>query len=195
MTTITATTELEAVNSMLRAIGADPVNALTATDDSDIINCKAILSQVSREVQSQGWDFNVDTEYSIARTVDGEYVIPSNIIDIDAAPSFPDISLVRRGSRLWDQKLHTFTWTVDLKFDVTWLFSFDDLPETAKNYIAMKAARKFQGSALGSSDIKVYTEQDEMEAFSIFKDAEAFTADHNILTGNYTVARILWRRA
>jgi hypothetical protein len=195
MTIITPTTELEAVNAMLRAIGADPVNALTATDDSDIINAKTILSQVSREVQSQGWDFNVDTEYDIGRTVDDEYEIPSNILDIDAAPSAGRlIALVRRGNRLWDQVNHTFTWDVDIKFDVTWLFTFEELPETARNYIAMKACRKFQASQLGSSDIKGYTEQDELDAFTIFKDAESLSADHSIF-GNYTVARTLFRWA
>lgn len=193
-TTTTATTELEAVNTMLQAIGADPVNSLTSTEDSDVVNAKALLSEVSREVQSQGWDFNVDTEYAMARTVDNEYVVPPNVIDIDVSDSIPGIRAVFRAGKLWDQENHTFAWTVDLKFDVTWLFSFNDLPQTAKHYIAMKATRKFQARMVGSSSLERYTEQDELDAKSIFQDAEALTADHNFLSG-FAARRILYRYA
>ena len=193
-TTITATTDLEAVNSMLQAIGADPVNSLASTDDSDVINAKALLSEVSREVQSQGWDFNVDTEYVIARTVDNEYVVPPNCIDIDISDSLPGIRGVFRGGKLWNQEKHTFSWDVALKFDVTWLFPFNELPQSAKHYIAMKSARKFQARTVGASSLEKYTEQDEQDAYSIFKDAEALSADYSMLTGPVAF-RILYRRA
>ena len=193
MTTITATTELEAVNSMLEAIGADPVTSLSSTTDSDVVHAVSVLSEVSREVQSQGWDFNTDFEFAITRTVDNEYLVPSNVIDIDVSDKHPTVNAVFRNGKLWDKDKKTFVWTQTLTFDVTWLFPFDQLPQTARHYIAMKAARKFQSRMVGSSTLEKYTAQDEMDAQTIFVDAEALTADHNILTGNYSVYRVLNR--
>lgn len=193
MTTITATTELEAVNSMLEAIGAEPVNTLSASEDSDVAHAKSILSEVTREVLSQGWDFNTDREYALPRTVGGEYLVPPNVLDIDISDSLPNLRGVFRDGKLWDQTNHTFVWTVALKFDIAWLFPFDELPPTARHYIAMKAARKFQARMLGSSTLERYTSADEADAFNIFKDAEALSGDFNILTGNYSVYRALNR--
>jgi len=194
-TTTTPTTELEAVNSMLEAIGVDPVSDLSVTNDSDVIHAKSILSEVCREVLSQGWDFNTDTRYPLARTVDNFILIPTDCIDIDVSDDFPTENAVWRNGKLWDKNGRTFVWTKDLTFDVTWLFPFDQLPQTARHYIAMKAARKFHARMLGSSQVERYTAQDEADAFNIFKDAEALSADHNILTGNYTVYRTLNRWA
>lgn len=173
-TTITATTELEAINSMLEAIGADPVSDVNTTVDSDVIHAVSILSETSREVQSQGWDFNTDTEFKINRTVDNEYLVPTNVIDIDVSDKFQGVNGVFRNGKLWDKDNKSFAWTRDVSFDVTWLFPFDQLPQTARHYIAMKAARKFQSRMLGSGQLEKYTEQDELDAKVIFTDAEFF---------------------
>jgi hypothetical protein len=89
---------------------------------------------------------------------------------------------------------HTFTWDVDLTFNVVWLFDFEEIPQTARQYIMLKAARKFQGQELGSDNLGRYTEKNEQDAEAIFKDAEGTDAGHNILTGNYSVYRTLDRR-
>jgi hypothetical protein len=194
MTAPTATTELDAVNTLLEAIGADPVSSLSVSVDSDVTIARRIITETLREVQSQGWDFNTDLKYSMTRTVDNEYVIPSNMIAVDVSDDHPDVRATFRAGKLWDQTNHTFTWDKDLTFNVTWLFPFEELPEAARHYITMKAARKFQGRVLGSDNLGKYTEKDEMDAEAIFKDAEALDAEHNILTGNYDVYRVLDRR-
>lgn len=60
ITSITASTELEAINTMLRAIGLVP--ALQADLDDlngdDITNAVGVLRDATREVLSQGWLFN-----------------------------------------------------------------------------------------------------------------------------------------
>ena len=194
MTALAVTTELEAVNKMLEAIGADPVASLTVSVDSDVTLAKSILAETLKEVQSQGWNFNTDTRYSMTRTVDNEYVVPDNVAEIDVSDDFPHIRTTYRNGKMWDQENHTFTWDVDLTFNVVWLFEFEELPQTARHYIAMKAARKLQGKALGSDNLGKYTAQDEEEARTIFMDAEGIDAEHNILTGNNDVYRVINRR-
>lgn len=194
MTALAVTTELEAVNKMLEAIGADPVASLTVSVDSDVTLAKSILAETLKEVQSQGWNFNTDTRYSMTRTVDNEYVVPDNVAEIDVSDDFPHIRATYRNGKMWDQENHTFTWDVDLTFNVVWLFEFEELPQTARHYITMKAARKLQGKALGSDNLGKYTAQDEEEARTIFMDAEGIDAEHNILTGNNDVYRVINRR-
>ncbi|TAJ97148.1 MAG: hypothetical protein EPO10_22775 [Reyranella sp.] len=187
-------TKLEAINTMLGAIGSSPVQSLTVSVDGDVTTALTILDETLKEVLSQGWDFNTDTRYPIARTIDNEYLVPSNVAAIDVSDEHPEVRATQRAGKMWDQENHTFTWDRDLTFNITWLFPFDELPQTAKNYIALKAARRFQGRALGSDNLGKYAENDEMEARTIFLDAEGVDAQHNILTGNYAVYRVLNRR-
>lgn len=190
---ITVTTELEAVNIMLQAVGADPVSSLDVSADSDVTNARSILAEASKLVQSQGWDFNTDEKYPMARTIAGEYEVPPNVAAFNVSSDFPEVRSTQRAGKLWDQNNFTFVWDKDMTFNVTWLFPFEELPQTARHYITMKAARKFQARMLGSDSLGRFTATDESEAFYIFVDAEAIDAQHNILTGSYSVARVLNR--
>ena len=76
---LVGSTELEAVNEMLAAIGVAPVTDLTTTTSRDAILAKTALSTVAREVLLERWRFN--TEY-------GHQLLPAQEIlwidDIDA---------------------------------------------------------------------------------------------------------------
>ncbi len=54
MSTVTRTTELEAVNTILSTIGESPVNSLTGTLPVDATTALNVLDEISREVQSAG---------------------------------------------------------------------------------------------------------------------------------------------
>jgi len=60
ITNLTGLTELEAVNSMLAAIGEAPVSTLTGATQADVQMAINILRDVTREVQSWGWRFNTE---------------------------------------------------------------------------------------------------------------------------------------
>ena len=66
--TTTVTSKLEAVNTMLTAIGESPVNTITSSTTTDVSIALQILDNVSREVQSVGWHFNTDTNYLLTKT-------------------------------------------------------------------------------------------------------------------------------
>ena len=54
---ISPLTELEAINQVLGAIGQGPVDTLDNTNP-DVAVVQTTLSQVSRDVQAEGWSFN-----------------------------------------------------------------------------------------------------------------------------------------
>lgn len=192
-TTLVPTTELEAVNLMLSTIGEAPVNDLSDSGLGDVSAASTRLHSVSRKVQTEGWHFNTEIDYPLSPTIDGYLLVPANTLRVDTTKEYGDKDVTLRGSRLYDRKEHTYVFTDTLKVELVVFLAFTDLPEAARNYIAIKAAREFQTSVLGSEQLESFTQDDEMEARALMLDAELETADHNMLNGSYSVANILER--
>ena len=57
---VAATTELEAVNIMLAAIGEAPVSKLTGTLPVDVKIAQSTLVEINKAVQAEGWSFNTE---------------------------------------------------------------------------------------------------------------------------------------
>ena len=93
---LTTTTKLEAINTMLSAIGESPVNSLTS-GLVDAEQAETILNSVNREVQSMGWSFNTDLKRQFVPDTNKQIQIPSNILRIDMAQDKTDkLELVQR---------------------------------------------------------------------------------------------------
>jgi hypothetical protein len=73
------------------------------------------------------------------------------------------------------------------------LLGWDDLPQTARQYIMVKAARAHQARVLGSESLHKFTADEEMELLIAFKNAEGDSGLWNIMNGNMSVANILDR--
>lgn len=65
------TTELEAVNAMLSAIGEAPIADVDAATQADADIAISTLREVAREVQANGWRFNTEFGLAIAPTAAG----------------------------------------------------------------------------------------------------------------------------
>ena len=61
---ISPLTELEAINQVLVAIGQGPVDTLDNTNP-DVAVVQTTMSQVSRDVQAEGWSFNKQQNYPL----------------------------------------------------------------------------------------------------------------------------------
>ncbi|WP_052063895.1 hypothetical protein [Nitrincola sp. A-D6] len=175
------TTKLEAVNIMLASIGEAPINSL----DSGLVDAEmaeTILDAVTRSVQSEGWTFN--TEYSMKLTpdVDEHIIIPVNTLKID--PVNRSVRLVRRGGKLYDPLNHTFKFKQPVIADIVVALAFEDLPETARRYSAIKAARTFQDRTVGSTQLHGFQSQDEQMAYMKMVRDESQVSDHNFLSDN-----------
>lgn len=191
---LSPTTELEAINTMLSTIGESPVNTVEDTGNVDVVIARQILQSVSREVQARGWHFNTEKNYNITPNSEGYLVLPNTVLKVDTV--YPDDSkdVVVRGSKLYDRENHTYVFTDAVKVDMTVLLTFDELPEVARNYVTIRASRIFQERVVGSDTLQAFNSQDEARAMVSLMEYEADTADLNILSGNYSVYRILGDR-
>lgn len=187
------TTELDAVNIMLGTIGESPINSIEAASGvSDAIIARQILNEVSIQVQEEGWHFNVETNFVLTPAYPSkEIFVPDNCIEVDAEDTRVDVAI--RGNRLYDRINHTFAFEKDIKCNVVLLLPFEDLPQAARHYVTIRAARVFQQRVVGSQVLGSFTEKDEMRARMALRRYESKTADYNILTGNYSVMRTLDR--
>lgn len=192
---LTLTTELDAINIMLGTIGESPINSLdAATGVVDAVTARSILSEVAVQVQEEGWHFN--TEYEFVLTPDSgtnEIYVSPNMIEVDVSPYTSDVDVAIRGNRLYDRKNKTYQFSQDIKADLTILLEFNELPQAARHYITIRSARVFQQRVVGSQLLGAYTDQDEARALRAMRRYEARTGDYNILTGNYSVMRVIDR--
>lgn len=193
MTTPTLTSQLDAINTMLDCIGESPISSLEVSGLADVAKAKALLDETSLAVQTSGWDFNTEKQYPLVRDLSGSIALPTNTLKVDTSEPQWDIDIVQRGSRLYDKKNHTVTFTRDLKVDIVLYLPWDDLPQAARRYIMIRAARTFQARELGSETQHRFSEADETTALVDFKDAEGSAGDYNVLSGSYSVACILDR--
>lgn len=193
-TVTTPTTELEAINTILSVIGESPISSLSDISSvADAVLAQSILSEVNRQVQTKGWHFNTEEDYSLSPTVSGEIVVPSNFLRVDTSGDDREVDVVQRGSRLYNKKEHTYTFLKPIKCEVVVLLPFEELPQAARHYVTIKAARVFQSRTVGSDALYQFTALDERDAMLDLKRAEGITGDYNILTGNPTVFRSLIR--
>jgi hypothetical protein len=193
---LSMTSELDAVNIMLGTIGESPINSLdAATGVVDAVTARAILSEVSVQVQEEGWHFNTEYEFELTPALGtNEIYIAANTIEVDAsAYDRNDIDVAIRGNRLYDRKNKTYQFEQSIKADLTILLEFNELPQAARHYITVRAARVFQQRVVGSDTLGSFTEKDEARALRSMRRYESKTADYNILTGNYSVMRTIDR--
>jgi hypothetical protein len=194
MNPLTATTELNAVNTMLSVIGESPINDLTADQSMvDVATARAILREVFIQVQEEGWDFNTEVAWALTPTVANEIYLPANCLQVDVTTETSGVSVVARGNRLYDKIGHSFSFTSKVIVDMVVLLDFDQVPEACRHYTTIRAARVFQQRSLGSETLAGFTEKDEARARAALKKLDANTADYNILSGSWSVARILNR--
>ena len=186
------TSKLNAVNTMLSAIGEAPVSSLSSgLVEAEI--AESILNTIDREVQSMGWHFNTELNKSFAKTVAGEIILPADILRADATLKANAPNLVQRGLKMYDRVNHTFIISTDVALDVVIQLIFDDLPEVAKRYIVLRATRIFQDRVVGSNTLHTFQEKDEEQALVQLKDFDKAADDHNIFD-NYDTFSIIDRQ-
>lgn len=68
-----------------------------------------------------------------------------------------------------------------LYIDAQWMFGFEEIPQTARDYIMIRAARRFQQSVAGSATLASFSEQDELQALRALKRDQGENDDYNML--------------
>lgn len=191
---LSATTELEAVNSMLTTIGESPVSSVDNSGVVDAAIANQVLQEVSREVQGRGWHFNTEVEFPLSPTFpEKEIRLPDNVLEVDSVGTDQRIDVVQRGKRLYNRKENTYQFDRPIKANMVIQLPFDELPQYAREYVVTRAARIFQKRTVGSAELDSFSAEDEMRMLVHLENAEARVADLNVFNGNYSINRVLDR--
>lgn len=77
-----------------------------------------------------------------------------------------------------------------LYIDAVFMFNFEQLPESCRNYIVVRASRRFSQKVAGSAELSSFNDRDEMQALRALKRDQGENDDNNILD-NMDVYRVL----
>lgn len=194
---LTSMTELGAVNAMLLSIGQAPVNTLLVSGIRDVNIAKSELTEMARTVQLDGWNWNTDDAYVLSPDLDGDIVVPPGVLKFEAADRSRSI-VQRRGTKglqLYDRDRASFTFAEPVSLKVVWGFPFDDLPETARSFIAIAACRKFQATTIGSRELDGFKAEDEQRAWATLIRDERGSRNTNLFRKNPRLANRAYGRS
>ena len=194
-TLLTPTTELEAVNVCLANIGESPVSAITGNITVDAALARDLIRQVTREVQTHGFYWNTELNYKLIPNTADNLALPANVLSVDTTGDDKNKDLVARGRILYDRVKHTYTFTEPVYVDIVVALGFEELPEIARRYIAVRAARIYQERVMGNSSISNFNTSDEDMARAALLAENMEIEDNNMMTGNASVFGILSRTA
>lgn len=209
ITNLSATTELEAVNTMLAAIGEAPITDLAAGQALlDVQLATERLRAAAREVQSVPWQFNrrrltLAPAAQLAWTdPDGTaqalnvFTPPLRLAGFEPASTrvcaVPDVVLgpsvvyAPAGTLIFIDRANNREGLLTSSYPTLtiagwFFFDFEQLPETARRYITVLAARRFIASTLGSQEIEGFTLKDEAQALRLFKRDQGDDTRPNML--------------
>lgn len=193
MTGTALTSELEAVNIILTAIDEAPVASLSVTGLYPLDQAKTVLTEVSRAVQTKGWVFNTEDSVAPAKDGAGLITLPADTLSFTPDPS-TSIDPVQRGLRLYDRKAHTFVFTTSVTGTRKLLLPWDDLPQAARHYITIRAAKTLQGRSSVPDSTYRYTQADLDDALQALQDSEEADGAYNMLTGSLSVGAVVYDR-
>ena len=182
---VAATTELECINIMLAAIGEAPINTLTGTLPVDAVTAQKTLAEINKDVQNEGWSFNQEFNVKLTRDANNQIALGTDMLKVDANVfDHPTIDVIQRGLKMYDRKNNTYVFDTDLTCNVTYFRNFDEIPESARRYINIRAARVFVDRLVGDDGLRTYTAQDEARARANLMENDMDNADHNVLSGD-----------
>lgn len=187
--------ELDAVNMMLMTIGEYKVNDLiNLAGRSDAAIAKDILNNTSRAVQAKGWTFNMDFDVTHEPQTDGTIPLGNSILRIDTTDKVRsgDSDIVERANKLYDREKNTHIFTENVTVNEVILLKFDELPEAARRFIAVRSARIFHDRVVGSGELHRFFQEDEAQAWSELLEYEGNVGDYTIFD-SYDVYRVVER--
>ncbi len=180
--TYAVSTELDAVNQILSSVGQAPVTTLDLQNPEVGIVLNT-LREVSRMVQSEGWVFNVERDYTLTPdSTTKEILFPTNVLDIDTNKyqHLSDYDPVRRNGKLYDRLNHTFEWEEPIQADITWYFDFTDIPPAIQAYITARSARLCATKMVGDKELNALLQEQEVLTRATAMEYECQQGDYSM---------------
>ena len=185
-TTIDNDTELSAVNSILGSIGQSPVTTLNFTNPETefIYN---ILTEVSKDVQNEGWQFNLEENVTVTPSSNkisvGNQEIRVNIHQHANQAKLMDTVIRydganRRVYSLEDNKFDAFT-EASYKADIVTLYLFEKIPNVFQRYITYRAAVRAATQLIANPQLVQLLQLQEVTARANCLEYEGRQGDHS----------------
>ena len=184
-----ASTELDAVNSILMSVGESPVNTLSV-QSPEVAIAQKTLQQVCREILAEGWKFNTETQYPITLDSNNHCIIPNNVLQIDLnryrhPDAFDTIRKTDNGiQKLYDLHDHTFEFTNTsgdkIYVDIIWMIDFNDIPQVFQDYITIRASRIASNRMVNNPQAAELISADEAQARAVALEYDTVQGDYNI---------------
>ena len=180
--TYAASTELDAVNQILSSVGQAPVTTLDL-QNPEVAIVLTTLREVNKQVQAEGWTFNVERGYqfnpdSVTKHID----YPNNVLQLDTSTAThrDDYNPIRRQGKFYDKLKHTYEWESSIEADVTWLFEFEDVPPAIQLYITARAARLAANKMVGDTTLFQLLQEQELQTRAAALEYDCNQADYSI---------------
>jgi hypothetical protein len=180
----TQLTELQAVNIILKNIGLAPVNSLTVSPSADVVAAQAALDEAQRSVLMEGWEFNTEKDYPLEPDNDGYIEVPSDFFRYRAMD--PTTRVTTREGKLYDLDERSFEFDDTLEVEAVVALDWDDLPEAARQYMAIKAAREFSHDMMEDANAGKFDEASELRARAALVESESENARHSMFDNYQT---------
>ena len=194
------TTKLQAVNTMLSVIGESSTNTLTGTVPFEVSLAEDILDEVIKELCQDSYVFNTELDITVIPDVSNHLIAQSHWVRVQAADSETDEYVLREitpgsGSYLlYSMTDKTNEFTVSVSVNIVYLLEFANLPEAAKRYCTIRAARVYADRLVGSKDIRAFSQVDELEARAKLLNYEVGVDKLNVLRDNSHARNLINRR-
>lgn len=210
--TVAPSTVEQAINAMIVAGGEGPI-AGSVVHRPDREAAASLLEEALKEVLTEGWTFNTEHGLEIGSNAtiswlgsDGTTEVlnifepPQNLLSFKVTQSREqvDLDFIVRPPRDWlggpqvfyDRVLNRdgYADRTSLYIDPTWLMDYEDIPQTARNVVFLRALRRFLTQIVGDFGAADRKERDELLAFRNLKK-EFGAEDRYNLFGNLTTAR------
>lgn len=190
---LTPLTELEAINEILATSAESPVSTLEENQVIDASLAMNTLRATSVEVQTIGWNFNSEEGVPLTPDQNGEVILPQNVLRVDTSGESASTDAVQRGLRLYDKGNRTYQFTGTVTVDWVLGLDYEELPSTARLFIMIRAARKYQDRYFGDQSTHSYTAQDELNARAAMMQEEIDSTDPNMLSDSQYMIKLRGR--
>ena len=156
-------------------------NTLANPEISFIYN---LLTEVNKDVQSEGWIFNLERHKPFPPETGTGYIsIPSNVIRLDYHDNLDNKTkdVVRRNGRLYDLVNHTDEFTVgtDVYLDVVYLWPYEELPLPFRRYITYRASVRAATQLVANPQLVQLLSTQEAYARAACMEYECQQGDHS----------------
>ena len=171
------------------SVGESPVNTLSV-QSPEVAIAQKTLQQVCREILTEGWKFNTETQYPINLDTNNHCIIPNNVLQIDLnryrhPDAFDTIRKTDNGvQKLYDLHDHTFEFTNTsgdkIYVDIVWMVDFNDIPQVFQDYITVRASRIASNRMVNNPQAAELIAQDESQARAVALEYDTVQGDYNI---------------